>query len=629
MLNRSITYRPDIDGLRAIAVLSVVLFHLGFTFIPGGFVGVDIFFVISGYLISKIIYTETENKTFSIANFYVRRARRILPAHASVFAISSVFAVCLLYPSELVSYAKSALASALFSANIYFFEAIDYFSPSANETPLLHLWSLGVEEQFYIIFPLIAILFAGRRILHKVIVSLLIISLISSIWMLTKDPSAAFYLLPFRAFELLIGCFLALPRKGPTKKSIHSFAFIVGILFILGAILLFKENMGFPGAAALLPCFGATLVIFGGQRENKLSNILLGNKLFVFIGKISFSLYLIHWPVIVFGRRIFPLADFYTFAFSALVISFILSYLNYRFVEQYFRHARSNVRPIKVFGVALSVICIMALSSGFAIYKSGFQSNLDARTEKALSYLQYDPKPAYLSGTCFLNPEQDPEEVDLSKCLPNGNDKKVIIWGDSHAIQFYPGFKETFGARGYNIGALTASACPPIIGIDVPSRPMCKKFNEKAFPLIVKEKPDILIMSASWNVEEANMDQLENTIKEVNKLGIEKVVLLGESPLYKQSVPILVADKLKAGIPDMTASEELEKGFIDNSENVMSKRFANRNDIEYIPVTKVVCQDYKCPLTAPDEAPVHFDIAHLTVSGSRLFAKELTPLILD
>lgn len=629
MHNKSIAYRPDIDGLRAVAVLSVLLFHLGFNFIPGGFVGVDIFFVISGYLISKIIYTEIENKRFSITNFYVRRARRILPAHASVFVLSSVFAVWLLYPSELVSYAKSALASALFSANIYFFEAINYFSPSANEIPLLHLWSLGIEEQFYIVFPLIAILFAGRRIFSKVVAALLITSLIASIWMLTKDPSAAFYLLPFRAFEMLIGCYLSLPKKLPTNKNVYNISFIVGLACIFCSILFYKESMRFPGAAALLPSLGSAFVIFGGLDNNKLSKMLLGNKFLVFIGKISYSLYLIHWPVIVFGRRIFPLADFYIFSFSALAISLILAYLNYIFIEQHFRHTKLNIKPIKVLGIALSVICVMVFSSGFVIYKSGFQSTLDERTEKVLSYLQYDFKSAYLSRTCFLDPDQDPDDVDLSKCLPQGKGRKAILWGDSHAIQFYSGFKETLESQGYNLGVITASACPPILGADVAARPMCKKFNDKAFPLIAKEKPDILIMSASWNIEESNMDLLENTLKEVNKLGIKKVVLLGESPLYKQSVPILVADRLKLGITDMTASDELEKGFLDISETIMTKRFANRDDVEYISVMNAVCPDYKCPLTAPDEAPVHFDIAHLTESGARLFAKILTPLILD
>ena len=217
-------YRSDIDGLRAIAVLSVVIFHLNVGLLPGGFVGVDIFFVISGYLISKIIYTETGSDSFSIANFYVRRARRILPAFLSVIVATSVAAYCLQYPSELANYAKSVIASALFSANIYFYATLNYFSPSADEIPLLHLWSLGIEEQFYIFFPLIILGFSkfSKRLIPAAIVIMLAASLFFSQQLLSTSPTESFYLLPFRAFELLIGSLIALPALHIKKPPIIS-----------------------------------------------------------------------------------------------------------------------------------------------------------------------------------------------------------------------------------------------------------------------------------------------------------------------------------------------------------------------------------------------------------------------
>jgi hypothetical protein len=212
--------------------------------------------------------------------------------------------------------------------------------------------------------------------------------------------------------------------------------------------------------------------------------------------------------------------------------------------------------------------------------------------------------------------------------LPKGNGAKVMLWGDSHAIHFFPGLKESFGARGYSLGVLSASSCPPIIGIDVASRPKCKAFNELALPIILKQQPKILILSAGWVSDEQTMDLLTRTIQQLSNPHT-KLVILGSSPVYMQSVPLIIADRLKARNADMTARpSDLQLAALQNSEEVMSKRFANRTDVDYISVMKTMCPGYKCPLTTADESPVHWDIAHLTEAGSRLFAKELTPLIL-
>jgi peptidoglycan/LPS O-acetylase OafA/YrhL len=626
-----IKYRPDIDGLRAIAVLSVVIFHLGLGFFPGGFVGVDVFFVISGYLISKIIYQETSAGSFALSKFYVRRARRILPGLLSVLLASSVCGWYLLYPSELVEYARSVISTALFSANVYFYATLNYFSPAANEIPLLHLWSLGVEEQFYILFPLLAIIMAKspQRNLRTVIYLLLIASLASSAWLLSTNPSAAFYLLPFRAFELLIGSALALPsyRLSPSTRSATA-ACALGLACIFIAVFGFDKATMFPGAAALIPCIGTALVIYAGKQRNLLSGRLIGHEFLAGIGKISYSLYLVHWPVIVFGNRAFPHADRYTFAALAFALSILLAYLNYKYVEQPFRKSKAAHTPNKVLGVALASLACIILISGLTIQKEGFVESADIRIQKTLSFLKYDTKDLYRLGTCFQTANQDPTQIDISSCLPSDERKKIILWGDSHAAQYIPGLTKTLGQQGYSVGFLTAQSCPPILGITVLSNPRCGAFNETAFPLILKQKPDMIIMAANWVANDVTMDLLELTIRRLADSGI-KLVILGEAPLYKLNVPAIIADRIKAGRDDFLASEELEHAFLDNSNNVMRPRFGNREDVKFVSVMDIMCPGYVCPLTTPDGTPAAFDIAHLTAEGSDMFAEKLTPAILD
>lgn len=624
-------YRGDIDGLRAIAVLGVILFHLGFETISGGFIGVDIFFVISGYLISQIIFKEIADHRFSIVDFYVRRARRILPALFVVIVLTSGFALKLLYPTELVGFENSAAAAVLFYANIHFYSTLNYFSPNADEIPLLHLWSLGVEEQFYFVFPLAALAVAKwkPRFMPALVVSGLIVSLGLSVLALKTDPSAAFYLLPFRAFELMIGSVVALPGMPSVRRAVVANAMgLLGLAGIASALFLFTGNTPVPGFAALVPCVGAALLIHSGDVHMTAIRRVLGALPLRAIGKISYSLYLIHWPLIVFGKRLFPATERAPFALAVLALTFVLATLNYRFVEQFFRRPRVWVTTAHVFGVTVVAICAVVATAGYTVSHGGFPASLSAQATKMLTYLQYDPKPAFRSHTCFLDPDQDPAKMDLSACLPQGPGRKVMLWGDSHATHFYVGFESTLRARGYTLGSLAASACAPILGYDVAARPFCHAFNDIAFPMIVRERPEFVIMSANWPQDKKALDALEQT---VDKLLAEKirVVILGETPLYKQSVPKLIADRIVAGSSDLQAHEELETGFLHVADQLMQERFGHRAGVTYVPVFRLICPHERCPLIAPDDVPVQFDTAHLTASGSHMFAKTLTPWLFE
>jgi peptidoglycan/LPS O-acetylase OafA/YrhL len=621
-------YRADIDGLRAVAVLSVVSFHLKFG-ASGGFAGVDIFFVISGYLISSIVYDETAQGSFSVAKFYERRARRILPALIATLVCSFLAALLLFYPSELVAFSKSVTAAILFYANIYFFESSSYFSPSADAVPLLHLWSLGIEEQFYFLFPLLAMLLVrySQRLLLVVFAAMSVTSAIASQFMVNVDPTAAFYLLPYRGFELLIGCLIALPNvKLPRTSIIAEAGSIVGAICLMLAIFMLGPQTKFPGFAALLPCVGAALIIWSGQKSQTIVSKLLAIDPLVYVGKISYSLYLVHWPVIVFGLRLSTHRSQIGFDLFALGASISLAALSYRFVEQPFRHPnkRTSLRTLSV--SALFITTIAALSS-VTIYEGGFRWRIDGQIRKVLAYLSYDYRRVYRSRECFLDPDQDFTEADMSGCLPDGAGMPVMLWGDSHAIDLYPGLRESMAKSGYSLGVLTASACAPIIGYTMPGRPKCGSFNDHALPTILSVKPKIVILSASWILSDRTMDQLDATVEDLVNHGI-KVVVLGQSPLFTNWVPKAIAGRLQNEDSNKFISDEGLELSRAGSDRIMSARFSGRANIKFISMMQLACPGERCLIVADDGTPMYWDVEHLTETGSRVIAETLAPVIL-
>ena len=700
-------YRSDLDGLRAIGVLAIFIFHLDIGLLPGGFVGVDIFFVISGYLISKNIYEDIGSGVFSISHFYERRAHRILPALISVMAATSIAAYFLLYPIELVSYAKSVIASALFSSNIYFNFALDYFSPSADQIPLLHLWSLGVEEQFYIFLPFILISISkfSKRLIPVSVLILLAISLFFSQKILLNNPQLSFYMLPFRAFELLIGSLIALPFFNVKKdRSYYVSAFVVGVGLLIYSIFFYSNKTSFPGLSALLPCLGAAFVIFSGQRNSGFPGLILSAKPLVFIGKISYSLYLVHWPLIVFGKRVFPNVDKFYFAFLIFVVSIFFAWVNYNFVEQIFRFNKLKMKSKWQLTSAILPLCFFVVVASYTVQKNGFQTSLpqkieqvfeqnppqlnvesqnngvmidqnmaksdlkksrnfeivkspevslksqvpdqstanivtatvtvavdpptlQSRIDQVLAVTAYNPSKDYRSGECFLNPDQDVATADLNFCLPTGSGKKAIIWGDSHAAHLYMGLKKTLADYNISLGQLTASACPPILGIDISVRPYCKDANTIFIRKIAEVQPDLLIITASWPTIPEYLNSFDLTLDEVEKLNIKNVIVIGEGPWFKRSVPMIMVERLKNDSTNFDAIDDLENLKITKSDNAIGKIISARKDMVYISLFKTLCPKGLCPMASQDGKPLIFDVVHLTPEGSAFYSKEITPQI--
>lgn len=392
-MEASVQYRPEIDGLRAIAVVPVILFHAGLDTLSGGFVGVDIFFVISGYLITSILMRDLEAQRFSILKFYEKRARRILPALMLVSVVSIPFAIWLLPPTDLNQYFKSLFGIATFSSNFVFYIQADYFDTSAGYKPMLHTWSLAVEEQYYILFPpLLALAWRWRR---QTLLPLLAFAFVASLavteFVIGVEPSLAFYMLPFRAWELALGGMLAviaLEQRWFGSYRMAQVGSAAGMAMIAIAILAIEESDPFPGLIALVPTVGTALVIHFA-RPGTLACRLLSLKSMVTIGLISYSAYLWHQPLLSFTRHFHPLEAPVPALAAAVLATFVLAWLSWRFVEQPFRD-RQRIASKAIFVLSLAGLASLAIAGfGGAKLAPLFDSPALARSPQLLAY-RYD-----------------------------------------------------------------------------------------------------------------------------------------------------------------------------------------------------------------------------------------------
>ena len=606
-------YRNDIDGLRAVAVVPVVLFHLSENLAPGGFIGVDIFFVISGYLISSIIYREVASGDFSLLKFYERRARRILPAYFAVSLLVFIAVFLLLLPPDFARLSQSLFAANLFSANLFFFWTTDYFGAAASTKPLLHFWSLAVEEQFYIFFPLIILGFRRFRQSSLVwcLVILTIASLIGADYAVRKDQQAAFYLPHLRAWELLIGCLIALPMaKKHLSPRLASLFYTIGCLLIGASVILLRETAPFPGLAALPACCGAALILWAGDEQKPLPSLILSTLPFRFFGKISYSLYLVHWPVIVFAPYMLP-KPYGTIDLGFLFgLSVLLAFLSYQFVEQPFRNDRTFWTQKRVLvSSSLSVIAVLCLSL-VTILNNGFPKRLPLKAQELLAYSDYERQALYRETICFLTPSQSETEWDEKECGTTSTKPSMLIWGDSYAAHYYSGFLTHFPQ--HSLGQITGSLCPPILNMEVPRRPHCKKLNDRAINHIKITKPNIVVLSAKWKENDIGVRELNDTIDAIVKAG-SQVVLLGVGPRYKTWVPETLARSQIAGQLLLKAIPEDD---IRSISAAMKSLFQDDSRLSYVSILDALCKNELCPLITASGIPLHWDKGHLTKEGS-------------
>jgi peptidoglycan/LPS O-acetylase OafA/YrhL len=462
---KALKYRPEIDGLRALAVLPVIFFHAGFEIFRGGFIGVDVFFVISGYLITTLIYQDLASGSFSIVNFYERRARRILPVLYLVLIISVPFAWIWLQPNDLKDYSQSLAAVSLFSSNILFWRESGYFDTAAELKPLLHTWSLSVEEQYYLIIPLLMyVLWRDKTRFFIVLGLLFLVSLLGSEWAATRKPAANFFLLPSRAWELLIGAFCALYLLNEEKRIkfgnlASEILGITGLSLILFSIFAYSKNTPFPSFYALIPTLGAALIIIFAH-PNTIAGKLLSSKYIVGLGLISYSAYLLHQPIFAFARhRSLGYPSIQLLAGLSL-LSLTLAYFSWKYIETPFRQ-RGVVSRRAIFAFSIAGSAVL-----FSIGLYGHLYSNDVKNK--LSWMPDSVVPTKFKGIVINGVNCSGRNPKESCQLYAGQyDQTLIVIGDSHARVLTQPIYDSLQSSRIRLIDLTSSGCPFLPGLNI------------------------------------------------------------------------------------------------------------------------------------------------------------------
>lgn len=493
-------YRPDIDGLRAVAVLSVILYHAGVGVLSGGFVGVDIFFVISGYLISTIIFQDLEAGRFSLGRFYERRIRRIQPALIAMVLVTLLVCAIVFVPVDFKLLAQSVGATVLFSSNVYFYLKSGYFDPLAETKPLLHTWSLAVEEQYYLFFPLLLMLLwrHARRHVATVLIALTVVSFAFSIWQARVASDAAFYL-PFdRVWELLIGALLAMGIVPPARSAALRKALgILGLVLMAVAIFLFAPHDIFPGERALVPCMGAALLIYAGQGGPVGANALLAARPMMFIGKISYSMYLWHWPLIVVLQYVLfrKLNGLEILAY--LVVVHMLAWASWKWVEQPWRDANRLVLSRRqVFGYTFGVTAV-GVALAVSVHATGGIPGRFAPDVRHYAAAALDTNP--LRPACDSPSRKRLDAGDVCTVGTSSKPASFAFIGDSFGDALVPGITQAAHDAGKSGIVLTHSGCFPLLGVVQTDNPSCVGIMEANLNLLNKH-PEIsdVVLVARW-----------------------------------------------------------------------------------------------------------------------------------
>jgi peptidoglycan/LPS O-acetylase OafA/YrhL len=630
-------YRPDVDGLRAVAVLGVLLFHAFPRLLPGGFIGVDVFFVISGFLISGILFDALRRDRFSYVEFYIRRIRRIFPALLAVLGACLIGGWFLLLPDEYKQLGREVAAGAGFAANVLFWSQAGYFDTDAAIKPLLHLWSLGIEEQFYLGWPLLlALLYRRARGHLPLLMGLLLVgSFVVNVLYVDSRPSATFYLPLTRFWELLSGSLLAhalmfraeaLPALSGRVRAVLGWC---GLGLIGAGLVWIDPQRAFPGFWALLPVGGTLLLMLA--REGWVNRVLLSNRVMVFVGLISYPLYLWHWVLLAIVRmRLYvdgaeaPRME----RVGVLAVSVLLAWGTYELIEKPIRFgARARWKPLALLGG----MAVMALAGVMVDASDGAAFRYPPAIRPLAAY-QYDKErerySAVLSGrNCFI------EGIDIrfADIGPNcidpaaGNKPLVVLWGDSHAASLYAGLKAVQDrAENFRIAQFTANACAPVLGWEYFQHGTCRAFNDAAFERIRSLKPDTVVLEGAWwyycttaGDNDLDLAALQSTIRQLQSSGVRRIVVFGDLPVWRMPQPKV---GVKLWLDTHALPERTHAYFNDTSAQVDGwvRAAVTQTGAVFVSPIDALCDPRGCLLTTDPArwTPLAWDAAHLSEAGS-------------
>ncbi|SDR05357.1 Peptidoglycan/LPS O-acetylase OafA/YrhL, contains acyltransferase and SGNH-hydrolase domains [Rhizobiales bacterium GAS113] len=591
-------YRADIDGLRAVAVIAVVVYHAFPTWLPLGFLGVDVFFVISGFLITRIIADEIVEKRFSLKAFYARRVRRLFPALAVVLLASVAAAWIIMLPTELERFGRHIVASVLFVSNFQFWSEAGYFDKAGETKPLLHLWSLSVEEQFYLCWPLLLMACWRARIpAWAIAAGIAAISFAIYIVLSARAPGAAFYLPFSRFWELMLGALIAVRRTAVPTRGGAALA-VIGML----ALAISLSGLLFGGAGArTLSVFGSGLMIAVGAHDTV--SKALSTKPAVAIGLISYPLYLWHWPILSFLHIVE--AQTASMRLAAMAVSVLLAAATYWFVERPIRFGRLKAIAIPLCAGAMSLAgiagaAIFGLDGVPARFPADIRSIATAKTDWA--------KDARV-GRCWLSNTMG---EFASECTPSKN--AIWIWGDSHAARLYVGLEKTFG-REFQIGQMTRDTCAPLLHLGYER---CQSSNDWAMALIEKSRPSMVILFARWGAyagnEESFLDALTETIVALKKTSIRKILIVGPAPEWEEDLPTLLIRFWRRDIPLHRIPDRMSFGLsrLHLGLDAEMGRVARATGTDFVSLMDILCDTTGCMTKLPPAQLTTTDQGHLT-----------------
>lgn len=646
-------YRSEIDGLRALAIIPVILFHAGSNLFSGGFVGVDIFFVISGYLITKILIVDLQDGTFSIVKFYERRARRILPALFFVIFVCLPFAWLWLLQKDMKIFSASITAVSIFSSNILFWRTSGYFSTATELMPLIHTWSLAVEEQYYMLFPLFLLLTwrLGKKWIVTLLAIIAIISLAAAQWGALNKPEFTFFLLPTRAWELFIGSFIYFYyTEHNIKKHQYlaaEFFSILGFILIFYSIFSYDSQTPFPSLYALVPTLGAALIIIFATHKTLVGK-LLGTKLFVVIGLISYSTYLWHQPLFAFARIRSLDEPSKLLMFTLSIFSIILGYLTWRYIERPFRNKNSFNR-IQIFKLAFICSAIFIAIGLAGYFSNGFSFRLDKIT-KSLE----NPE-----GGRLDNCDEEINRIKGSTCKIGSDNVEptIALVGDSHSTSIAYYFSQLLRSKNMSAIVYAQSWCPPILDLatDNPAKyPTCREYRASTFSDISKNTNiKTVIMFAEWSnytkghrwgdddvtyyTDKLSTSKSLNENNLVFQRGIlrtfdflkkneKEIIFINSVPEYNISIPAYAAKNYfynkRHEIDGKVVTNEIYD--LRNSEvnealrNVKADKFA-----KIVQPKSIFCKNEQCAYMGNNNDLFYVDGNHLSLTGSKLLVSEV------